>query len=154
LAMTSESWPGGSDSPVREIGQASPSQPGAGLPGPASPEVLWSRLVPARLPKPFLPRDRLRQALSEGLARRLVLLVAGPGYGKTTELVHAVACASSPAIWLSCDERINDEQALIAHLLQALDPLLPEPAAQAPTDTGSSVIGLCNGLARWGEDVV
>src|SRR5262249_9124508 len=97
---------------------------------------------------------RLRQALSEGLARRLVLLVAGPGYGKTTELVHAVACAPSPAIWLSCDERINDEQALIAHLLEALDPLLPEPAAQAPTDTGSSVIGLCNGLARWGEDVV
>ena len=80
--------------------------PSGALPSPGRPggsEVLWSRLVPARLPRPLLLRERLVDELAGGFRKRLVVIVAGPGYGKTTQLAQAVSRASSPVAWLSCD---------------------------------------------------
>ena len=91
--------------------------------------------------------------LVTGLKGRIVVIVAGPGYGKTTQLVQAVSRATSPTVWLSCDDRVTDELVLVDHLMAALEPMLPQVARPAFANA-SPVLGLCNGLARWGEDVI
>lgn len=47
-----------------------------------------------------LPRPRLTALLREGLSRRLTVLLAAPGYGKTTALAEFVRETEIPALWL------------------------------------------------------
>ena len=75
----------------------------------------------------LIERGELEQQLGEALAsRRLVLLVAPAGYGKTAALSRQLqrlppGCAIA---WLTADEE-DDLQRLLAHLIEALEPLDP-----------------------------
>ncbi|MBI2864396.1 MAG: AAA family ATPase [Chloroflexi bacterium] len=82
--------------------------------------------VPA-LPPDVLARQRLFDAIAAALkSRRLVLVSAPAGYGKTTLLAALPrACAHLPMAWLSLDEEDNDPIRFLAALvasLQSLDP--------------------------------
>ena len=69
----------------------------------ASGAVLRTRLVPPRLPPGCLLRPHLVERVQRGIAGRLVALVAGAGYGKTTLLVQALDSLPLPRVWLPCD---------------------------------------------------
>jgi LuxR family maltose regulon positive regulatory protein len=65
--------------------------------------------------------------LQAGRHRRLSLIAAPPGFGKTTLASLWVASSAQPAAWLSLDSADNDPSRFVRHLvaaLQILDPTL------------------------------
>lgn len=71
---------------------------------------------------PIVSRPRLIDRLNEGLAigRRLTLISASAGFGKTTLLSEWIANCGRPVAWLSLDEGDSDPVRFIAYLIAAL----------------------------------
>jgi LuxR family maltose regulon positive regulatory protein len=70
-------------------------------------------------------RPRLFRLLDESLHRKLVLVSAPAGYGKTT-LLSAWAKQGQPSVgWLSLDEGLNDPARFLSHLIAATQTLQP-----------------------------
>ncbi|SDN68160.1 LuxR family transcriptional regulator, maltose regulon positive regulatory protein [Paenibacillus sp. yr247] len=65
-------------------------------------------------------RSRLTERLSEGLHRKLTLVSASAGFGKTTLVSEWLAGCKRPAAWLSLDEGDNDPARFLTYLLAAL----------------------------------
>ncbi len=89
----------------------------------ASP-ILATKLFVPQTRRRLVHRDRLIQQLSEGLRRRLTLLSAPAGFGKTTLLSdwHASRTPeASPAVaWVSLDKGDNDPVRFLTYLMAAL----------------------------------
>src|SRR5919112_3372583 len=85
-------------------------------------------------PRPSaVPRRRLAECLDEGLRRKLTLISAPDGFGKTTLLGGWVAGLARPAAWLSLDEGDNDPSRFLAYLVAALQTIA--------ADLGEGVLG-------------
>lgn len=84
-------------------------------------------------PRPgMVVRSRLLARLDEALQRKLTLVSAPAGFGKTTLLNEWVAASAHPVAWLSLDEADNDPYRLLMHLIAALQTLMPEPNPSLP----------------------
>jgi len=82
--------------------------------------ILSTKLyVPPRRPKAVL-RPRLVERLNEGMQRKLTLISASAGYGKTTLVSEWLAGCSQPVAWLSLDEGDNDPACFLTYLCAAL----------------------------------
>jgi LuxR family maltose regulon positive regulatory protein len=68
----------------------------------------------------IVPRPRLIERLSTGLHRKLTLISAPAGFGKTTLVSEWVAGCERPAAWLSLDEGDNDPTRFLAYFVAAL----------------------------------
>ena len=96
--------------------------------------VLATKLY-APLSQPgVVPRPRLTEWLNEGLHRKLTLISAPAGSGKTTLVGEWVAGVERPAAWLSLDEGDNDPTRFLPYLVAALQTVAP--------DIGESVLGV------------
>jgi LuxR family maltose regulon positive regulatory protein len=107
-------------------------------------------------PQPgFVPRPRLVQALSQGLARGRVLICAPAGFGKTSLLADWTRSGGRPVAWLGLDAGDNDPARFWRYVVAALDqaqpgiaerlgPLLGPPA---PRSFEGLVTALINELA-------
>jgi LuxR family maltose regulon positive regulatory protein len=107
-------------------------------------------------PQPgFVPRPRLVQALSQGLARGRVLICAPAGFGKTSMLADWARSGGRPVAWLGLDAGDNDPARFWRYVVAALDraqpgiaerlgPLLRPPA---PRSFEGLVTALINELA-------
>ena len=72
-------------------------------------------------PRPtVVPRPRLIARLHEGLHRKMTLISAPAGFGKTTLVGAWVAGIERPVAWLSLDEGDNDPARFLAYLVAAL----------------------------------
>src|ERR687890_812674 len=72
-------------------------------------------------PRPYaVLRPRLIERLNEGLHRKLTLISAPAGFGKTTLVSEWVAGCERPSAWLSLDEGDNDPARFLAYLVTAL----------------------------------
>lgn len=91
--------------------------------------VLRTRLLPPRLPTDHVLRPDLTAAVAAGLQHRLVAVVAGAGYGKTTLLRLTLAESDAPWVWLSCDARLLDPRILLAHIAAGITERFPGFAA-------------------------
>ncbi len=101
------------------------------------------------LPRPqAVSRPRLVERLNEGLSagRRLSLISAPAGFGKTTLVSEWISGCGRPAAWLSLDEGDNDPTQFLIYLVAALQTL----ALQSPR-RGSTVEGI---MANIGEGVL
>jgi len=87
--------------------------------------VLRTRLLPPRIPHGALPREELVAQVRHGLRNRLVTVVAGAGYGKSTLLAQGLAGLGQPTVWLSCDERVRTADAFVAHLIAGIEQHYP-----------------------------
>ncbi len=77
-------------------------------------------------PQPgFVPRPRLVQALSEGLARGRVLVCAPAGFGKTSLLADWARSGARPVAWLGLDAGDNDPARFWRYVVAALDRAQP-----------------------------
>ena len=95
--------------------------------------ILATKLyVPPPRPNVVL-RPRLIERLNEGLHRRLTLVCAPAGFGKTTLLGEWLAGCGRPAAWLSLDEGDNDPARFLAYLVAALQTIA--------ADIGEGVLG-------------
>jgi ATP/maltotriose-dependent transcriptional regulator MalT len=88
-------------------------------------EILTTRLLPPRLPERCLPREDLVEQIARGLDGRLVAIVAGAGYGKSTVLAQVLGQETRPWVFLSCDERLGDDRAFLAHLAAGIGERFP-----------------------------
>ncbi len=85
-------------------------------------------MTPILATKLYLPRPRpnvvsgprLLERLKEGLHRKLPLIAAPAGFGKTTLVSEWVAFIERPTAWLSLDEGDNDPARFVAYLVAAL----------------------------------
>jgi LuxR family transcriptional regulator, maltose regulon positive regulatory protein len=77
-------------------------------------------------PQPgFVPRPRLVQALSQGLARGRVLICAPAGFGKTSLLADWASNGGRPVAWLGLDAGDNDPARFWRYVVAALDQAQP-----------------------------
>lgn len=65
-------------------------------------------------------RPRLIERLNEGLDRKLTLISASAGFGKTTLVSEWVTACDRPVAWLSLDDGDNDTARFLIHLVAAL----------------------------------
>src|SRR2546422_941396 len=82
--------------------------------------ILATKLYLRRLRPNVVSRPRLLARLNEGLHRKLTLIAAPAGFGKTTLVSEWVALIERPTAWLSLDEGENDPARFLAYLVAAL----------------------------------
>ena len=78
--------------------------------------------IPRSSPK-IVPRLHLVERLNEGLHRRLTLISAAAGFGKTTLISEWIARSGQPAVWLSLDEGDSDTTRFLTYFVAALQTL-------------------------------
>src|SRR5437870_2826748 len=82
--------------------------------------ILATKLYIPR-PRPnVVSRPRLIERLKEGLHRKLTLISAPAGFGKTTLVSEWVEGIERPTAWLSLDEGENDPARFLTYLVAAL----------------------------------
>ncbi len=82
--------------------------------------ILATKLYIPRLRPNVVIRPRLIERLNEGLYRKLTLISAPAGFGKTTLVSQWVEGIERPAAWLSLDEGENDPARFLTYLVAAL----------------------------------
>ncbi|MCJ7533647.1 MAG: hypothetical protein MUO64_21805, partial [Anaerolineales bacterium] len=83
-------------------------------------QLLTTKLyIPPTRPE-FVPRPRLIERLNASLHRKLTLISAPAGFGKTTLVSEWVAGCERPVAWLSLDEGDNDPTCFLTYLVAAL----------------------------------
>jgi LuxR family transcriptional regulator, maltose regulon positive regulatory protein len=82
--------------------------------------ILATKLYIPRLRPNVVRRPRLLERLNEGLHRKLTLISAPAGFGKTTLVSEWVEGIEQPAAWLSLDEGDNDPARFLTYLVAAL----------------------------------
>ncbi len=128
-------------------------------------DVLLATKLHVPRPQPgFVPRPRLVEALDEGLARRLILVCAPAGSGKTALLADWAPSGNRPVAWLSLDAADNDPVRFWRHTVAALDRARPGIGERvglllgppAPASFEGLVTALINELAaqRGGGEVL
>lgn len=76
-------------------------------------------LLPPRLPRRWLARERLDRLLSSVVEYPLTVVKASAGYGKSTALASFVDRGDIPSIWYTLGEGCDDPLVFLVHLVQA-----------------------------------
>ncbi|MGE5250927.1 MAG: tetratricopeptide repeat protein [Bacteroidota bacterium] len=121
-----------------------------------------TKIIPPRRRPELLSRPRLLEALNASLDRKLILVSAPAGYGKTSLLVDLADHTKLPVCWLSLDLLDRDPQHFISYLVAALGERFPGIAAplqpllrnlkSIEADADGLVIALTNELYEHVEE--
>lgn len=87
--------------------------------------ILATKLYIPPPPLHVIVRPRLVERLNEGLHRKLTLISAAAGFGKTTVVSEWVAGCGYAVAWLSLDEGDNDPLRFLTYLVAALQTIAP-----------------------------
>ncbi len=149
---------------------AAPAQP---IPLAHRAGLLTTNLYIPQAPSNRLPRPRLTECLSAGMACKLTLVAAPAGFGKTTAVsawldgqaevgvTHPFVRCPALAAWVSLDAGNNDPARFWRYVICALDSLIPGlaeapleqlNAPQPPFDT--ILTGVLNALVMLSSDAV
>ncbi len=90
----------------------------------SSPPFITKLIVPTRK-REVLRRQRLLDFMHEYLDRKLILVSASAGYGKTTLLVDFAQDTEIPVCWYSLDAGDRDPQVFLEYLLASLQRQFP-----------------------------
>jgi LuxR family maltose regulon positive regulatory protein len=82
--------------------------------------ILNTKLYNPPTRQKFVPRPRLIERLNEGSNRKLTLISAPAGFGKSTLVSEWIANCELPAAWLSLDEGDNDLTRFLTYIIAAL----------------------------------
>jgi LuxR family maltose regulon positive regulatory protein len=113
--------------------------------------------MPPRLPAGSLRRERLLARLDAGLMRKVSLVSAPTGFGKTTLVRMWIANREFPSAWVTLDEHDNDPVRFwtyVCSALRALDSSLGKATlsmltSPQPPSGVSLLTPLINDLAGW-----
>ncbi|UCF59714.1 MAG: hypothetical protein JSV37_08055 [Anaerolineaceae bacterium] len=116
-----------------------------------STQILTTKL---HIPYPssnLVSRPRLLKRLNEGWNRKLTLISAPAGYGKTTLLSEWISTSEMPFCWLSLDEQDNDLNRFLSYIIASLDSIFEfdeqitsEYQSHSPDDLSRLMIPLIN----------
>ena len=124
--------------------------------------ILETKLHPPAL-RDVVSRERLIHLLQEGLTRKLILISAPAGFGKTTLVAEWAENLPVPVAWLSLDDPDNDLvrffMYFVAALRRVLDPNIGEGLLDSfreprPRSMESVLSGLINELLELPNHVV
>src|SRR5437588_8497107 len=87
--------------------------------------ILATKLYIPRLRPNVVIRPRLIERLNEGLHRKLTLIAAPAGFGKTTLVSAWLAGCDRQVVWLSLDEGDSDPTRFLTYLVAALQTIAP-----------------------------
>ncbi len=98
-------------------------------------------LVPRPRPD-FLPRPRLLDWLESNADKRLTLLSAPAGYGKTTLLADFINASDSAFAWYTLDAQDSDPTVFLTYLIESLRSMkrAPESLTRAVGQTAQSLL--------------
>jgi LuxR family maltose regulon positive regulatory protein len=108
----------------------------------------------------WISRPRLDKRLDEGVKRKLTLLSAPAGFGKTTLLVNWIHRQKKPVSWFSVDQGDNDPLHFLSYVLMGIE-RLESGAGQAaltmlqspqPPPIEAILINLLNDVSRSQRD--
>src|SRR5690606_17251260 len=93
--------------------------------------ILATKLYIPPPPPKVVTRSRLIHQLNEGLAagRKLTLVSAPAGFGKSTLVSGWIASREHSAAWLSLDENDNDPVRFLVYFIGALQTISPDLGA-------------------------
>jgi ATP/maltotriose-dependent transcriptional regulator MalT len=94
--------------------------------GSVSSPILATKLYIPLPPPKVVARPRLIERLNEGLHRKLTLISAPAGSGKTTLVSEWIVSCGRPAAWLSLDESDNDPARFLIYLINAVQKISPD----------------------------
>ncbi|OBH79960.1 LuxR family transcriptional regulator [Mycobacterium scrofulaceum] len=100
--------------------------------GPQARQVVATRVRPPAYDDGLVSRVRLIELLRSGRTKRLALIHAPAGFGKTTLAVQwqrVLQADGVPVAWLSLDRDDNDVVSFLAHLIEAVRRVEPALAA-------------------------
>ncbi len=118
--------------------------------------LLATKLYVSRPQANLVPRPTLQESLDEIPRRRLTIISAPAGFGKTTTIGKWIAENDYPVAWVSLDANDNDPQRFLSYLLAAIRTIHPDidiPTLAPPAPPLSVQIGLLvNQLASKTDD--
>jgi LuxR family maltose regulon positive regulatory protein len=129
---------------------------------PQTNDFLHTKLRPPRLHPEALQRIGLLELLDHGLVRKLILVSAPTGFGKTTLVSMWVASRKFPSAWVTLDVNDNDPTRFWTYVVSALrtfdsaigrSTLAALSASQAPSFQ-SILTSLINDFAQWDRPCV
>jgi LuxR family transcriptional regulator, maltose regulon positive regulatory protein len=82
--------------------------------------VLHTKLMPPRLQASTIQRDDLLKRMDNGLGRKLTLVTAPTGFGKTTLVSMWIASRNFASAWVTLDENDNDPSRFWTYVVSAL----------------------------------
>ncbi len=100
--------------------------------------LLRTKLDIPQAREPSVARPHLHARLNDRLERKLTLVSAPAGFGKTTLLSAWVRELGHPVVWLSLDAGDNDPARFFAHLIAALQQVSPAVGRETGAGTGQA----------------
>lgn len=128
----------------------------------SSERLLHTKLMPPRLPLAVIQRDALLARLDVGLTKKVSLVTAPTGFGKTTLVRMWIDSRNFPSAWVTLDENDNDPTRFWTYVISALrtlDPTVGKNALSAlmtsqPPSFQTLLTTLINDLAKLNEPCV
>jgi LuxR family transcriptional regulator, maltose regulon positive regulatory protein len=97
-------------------------------------QLLATKLFIPRTQPELVARPRLIKQLKDNLYRKLSLISAPAGFGKTTLASEWVAQCQQPVAWVSLDQEDSDPGCFLSYLISALQSVVP--------DIGKNILGM------------
>ncbi|MCA9954993.1 MAG: hypothetical protein KC434_09755, partial [Anaerolineales bacterium] len=126
----------------------------------AAPILTTKIFVPPPRPQ-LVPRHRLIERLNAGFPRKLTLVSAPAGFGKTTLISSWIAQGERPFAWLSLDKGDSDPTRFLTYFIAALQTIAPAVGQTAlaalqspqPPATPTILTPLLNDMATLPEGI-
>ncbi len=99
-----------------------------GVPGRYREQIVAAKLTPPAITSDLLSRPDVQQKIVQGLHKRLTLITAPAGWGKTTLLSQfygSLDLARTPTAWLTLDASDNHPASFWSHFITTLDNVQP-----------------------------
>ncbi|MEW5720945.1 MAG: AAA family ATPase, partial [Chloroflexota bacterium] len=108
------------------------------------PILLYTKFLIPQRRSDLIERPHLLDRLRANLDRRLILVSAPPGYGKTTLLAEFAVRAGLPLLWYQLDQADSDPVVFLTYLTEGLRETLASDHANKETPFGAAARALLN----------
>ncbi|HYI15363.1 MAG TPA: hypothetical protein VEX37_08230, partial [Thermomicrobiales bacterium] len=121
--------------------------------------LLKTKLFVPRMQQSVVARPQLLLRLDEGLHRKLTLISAPAGFGKTTLMSAWANSGERATAWLSLDEADNDPVRFMSYVVAALQTVAPDIGAgiqnaAQPLPTDAMLTALLNDISTLSDPLI